>query len=949
MRILLSGLAFVAVMFTFCLPVRAQIDPFDNIRPDDIPEIEKKEVIAPPAETETSTPAETETSTPAETETETTVGGEAVPVGEDPAKAHRRLLQEVEELQARREDRLKTAEKFYESAVANRKNANFERARQDIRQALIYDPYNQKFSLELDTIDSLLGRREMNSKEVIEWMEKTRTAKSNNKRSNITRYLAQAAKKAEEKEFADAIEKLDGALVIIRVAPKDYGELAKVVQAKLLEYRQMQAKHQRDLGVDRKIAAEIDIHKTAQSQKNRRRDTLAAQMAEAKDFHAQGDFEKAKRMLRVVLATSPNNSEASSLMGKWEEEFIRSSTSAARKEFEHQQNLQSLEMAWLSIPYVDRIRYPDNWEEITRIRRPASIFQNIVQKSDEDRRLEKLLISRRISFDFDDDSFSDALDMLRLQGINIIVPNQDIETSVRDATVKMRVENMRLKDAITYLFEFNNFRYIIKNGALLVTTEDEASTQRPMDPRVYDVSDLVGAIAHFPPPEVSLFGEPTIVDVEEEQAGYELDKLQELIQQLPLPPGQSWDDDTSTMVGEDDQGRLIINTFPAVHEDIEKLLDGLRKSRALQITVQMRVIEVQDFFVERYGVNFTGLDQNNTLVSPAFASTSGEFSGFRPRTPISAPNYDAAGAASAPEQGMLPVYMERYQPDATNFPELWSNRMTVVPDGQNVAPGLGNNESIIGYTRAEDFYNTSYALAGNITPHWWANADLIRHARNRLTVGATGEGLNLSFAFMDDLQVGLLVRAVRASQKGTIVQAPMLTMFNNQMAYCFMGNERAYVKDTDAVGSGGAMILEPIPGTTFEGIIFSVRPIASADRKYVQLNMQPDVFSNLTFADMASRYQGAPGAMISVIEMPERDVQRVRTTVSVPDGGSIMLTGLANTTDIEYESGVPILSKIPIIKHLFTTKGISRERWNLIFLIRAQILLLEEEEAKLRL
>ena len=61
-----------------------------------------------------------------------------------------------------------------------------------------------------------------------------------------------------------------------------------------------------------------------------------------------------------------------------------------------------------------------------------------------------------------------------------------------------------------------------------------------------------------------------------------------------------------------------------------------------------------------------------------------------------------------------------------------------------------------------------------------------------------------------------------------------------------------------------------------------------------------------------------------------------------------MIGGLGRSSEKKTSSGTPILSKIPIIKRLFSSNTIERDidlKGNLIILIKPTILIREEEEA----
>jgi len=78
------------------------------------------------------------------------------------------------------------------------------------------------------------------------------------------------------------------------------------------------------------------------------------------------------------------------------------------------------------------------------------------------------------------------------------------------------------------------------------------------------------------------------------------------------------------------------------------------------------------------------------------------------------------------------------------------------------------------------------------------------------------------------------------------------------------------------------------------------------------------------------------------IQTPELRLQRLRTTITVPDGGSFLIGGLRRLEETDLESGVPILSQIPLVGWLFTRKAKSTVRQDIIIIVSATIVDLEE-------
>ena len=61
------------------------------------------------------------------------------------------------------------------------------------------------------------------------------------------------------------------------------------------------------------------------------------------------------------------------------------------------------------------------------------------------------------------------------------------------------------------------------------------------------------------------------------------------------------------------------------------------------------------------------------------------------------------------------------------------------------------------------------------------------------------------------------------------------------------------------------------------------------------------------------------------VQLPSFPFVAVVTTVSVPDGGTVLLGGIKRLSEGRNEFGVPLLSKVPYINRLFRNVGIGRE------------------------
>src|SRR5262249_4230603 len=93
-------------------------------------------------------------------------------------------------------------------------------------------------------------------------------------------------------------------------------------------------------------------------------------------------------------------------------------------------------------------------------------------------------------------------------------------------------------------------------------------------------------------------------------------------------------------------------------------------------------------------------------------------------------------------------------------------------------------------------------------------------------------------------------------------------------------------------------------------------------------------------------FQGQPTLFTQFIQQPIFQSVNVNTTVSVPDGGTVLLGGLKRLSEGRNEFGPPILSKIPCVNRLFKNVGYGRETESLLMMVTPRIIINEEEETR---
>jgi general secretion pathway protein D len=372
-----------------------------------------------------------------------------------------------------------------------------------------------------------------------------------------------------------------------------------------------------------------------------------------------------------------------------------------------------------------------------------------------------------------------------------------------------------------------------------------------------------------------------------------MDALVKLIQETVDPT--SWRDAGGSVGGiRPLNGQLIVTQTPENQRAMVNLLEQLRETRAIQITIEARFLQVSKFFLEDVGLD----------LDAAFNINGGPNSKFQPVTVTQ-------GSSS-----------------------FTANPTTGVPGsiGAGGSSGAGGSGGTSGSSGS----------------------------------GSALKSLTLTGSYLDNFSVQFLLNATQASQSSTTLTAPRVTLFNGQRAYVLVATERAYVSSLDAVVGNNTSAFEPEVDVVASGVLLDVQATVSADRKYVTLTLRPQLAQllNLFTFNFQSATAGVPttptggvggginNSIVSFnqssgfIQEPELQITEVRTTVSVPDGGTLLLGGQTLAGEIEKEAGVPILSKIPFVKRLFTNRSMAKDEQVLLILVKPTIIIQREQEQK---
>jgi general secretion pathway protein D len=374
----------------------------------------------------------------------------------------------------------------------------------------------------------------------------------------------------------------------------------------------------------------------------------------------------------------------------------------------------------------------------------------------------------------------------------------------------------------------------------------------------------------------------------------DFDTLIDLITQTIAP--QTWDTvgGPGSVEGFPTNLSLVVSQTQEVHEQIADLLDQLRRLQDLQVTIEVRFITLNDRFFERIGIDFDFEVDDN----------SGQIAGQEPILP------DDTGPSTA---------------------------FGLDTDGQ---PTLDFD-----YTFTQDSFGSAVPQFGGFD---------------------AATAANFGFAILSDIEVFFLLQAAQGDTRTNVLQAPKVTLFNGQTGFVSDTSQRPFVTSVIPVVGDFAAAHQPVVVVLSEGTSLSVQAVVSPDRRFVRLTLIPffssigDV-STFTFHGRTSSNSGTVVADPTneadvvtnnqqefvegtTVQLPTFNFTTVSTTVSVPDGGTVLLGGIKRLSEGRSERGVPILNKLPYVSRLFKNVGIGRDTQSLMMMVTPRIIIQEEEE-----
>ncbi len=381
----------------------------------------------------------------------------------------------------------------------------------------------------------------------------------------------------------------------------------------------------------------------------------------------------------------------------------------------------------------------------------------------------------------------------------------------------------------------------------------------------------------------------------------DFDTLMNLIQQTIDPDSWLQAGGTNTINQYPATLSIVVSAPQTTHERITDLLESLRQLQDLQVTIEVKFITLSDNFFERIGVDFDVKIDDNV----------------------------------------------RRLPNEDQGPSTTVGLSTGL--GANGTPSFTTDFDL---TLQQNSFGSAVPAFGNFD---------------------AGSGASLGVAILSDLELFFFMNAAQGDTRSNVLQAPRVTMFDGQTASINDTVQTPFVTSLIPVVGDFAVAQQPVIVILNEGTVLNVQAVVSPDKRFVRVTLNPtfsriDRVSTFTFeGSRTTRNTTSRGGTNvldpkgnvtsadddelvtttgTTVQQPSFATTSVSTTVSVPDGGTILLGGIKRMREGRIERGVPVLSKIPYVNRLFKNTAIGRETNTLMMTVTPRIIIQEEEEQR---
>ncbi len=225
-----------------------------------------------------------------------------------------------------------------------------------------------------------------------------------------------------------------------------------------------------------------------------------------------------------------------------------------------------------------------------------------------------------------------------------------------------------------------------------------------------------------------------------------------------------------------------------------------------------------------------------------------------------------------------------------------------------------------------DGSNSKLAVGGFIEPVGGASiVDLYNAAKTGTPpAGGSANGTTVGIGRLQATGVNFaaIVRALQGDSRTNIISKPSITMRDNEESRLEVAQEVPFITGQYTGTTGTSSAFQTVQRQQV-GTILTVTP---------QIN-EGDAVVLKVEVESSSLAASSAGAVDLITNK-----RTIKTTVLIPDGGTLVIGGLMQDKATNSEQSVPFLGRIPLIGELFRTRDTSKGKTNLMVFLQPHIL-----------
>jgi type II secretory pathway component GspD/PulD (secretin) len=798
---------------------------------------------------------------------------------------------------AQEQAKIAESQQHYEMALKYHEKGEFDKAQIEAQLAVSAWHENIAARRLLHDINQLRvgGRAEYGARSIAEDAAKDFRIRVEQAQIEITKHIRDGERYYNARMYDEALKEFESAEFKITAIPYDVeamNRLLPAVKDSIVKTRNAKTLEDRRTEEEKKsqALAEHVAHDIAVKREVTRK--IAHLLELAYMAFDQKNFDRCIKLCEEILIIDPHYSVANELKEDSEktrhkEEYY---TILAKKVEQWKTLTDDDERA--IVPWSQTVRFPsrEEWAEISK-RIEESVIRSEksggVEEDPDILAINRKLDTMKIDLAFDNTKLEDILAFIRdFSGLNIVL-DAAVQSQVDpNKTITFKVKDLVLKNVLKLLLAQVGLDYrITEEKVVLLTDPKKAVGGNVLE--LHDIRDILVKLQDFGGPKVELVAPSKGGGGPLTGATFTLDEPkesnvgEEQIQSLIKENIAPGTWEGEQTIEKTPNQQLLVNAPPKVHRELREFLGKLRSYTGTMVSVTARFIAAYDDFLENVGVDI--INRANQTPGGAEMNLSGGAPGL-----INEPSNQIGAGYSSQEFARA---------------ESWDVRAQTFNTFSKVDPLTGQG---------------------------------IDPMSNRLF---NQGGLGLQYQWIGEQAMAIALTALNKQQKATTVQGPRITVFNTQRSHVMFLTQLSYIADYEPQVSTLAAAYDPIMGILTTGVVLDVRPIVSNDRKYVTLELRPSLAQLQTMRRLNIR----PGLNI-LLDLPYVVLQKAESTVSVPDRGTLLVSGFKDLLMRDMTESTPFVNNIPILNFFFSKKGKTNENRRLLLLVTPEIIDLQEHE-----